>query len=461
MRFSELAGRRVGVWGAGREGLAAQRALSAQEPDRQVLVYTDKPVPTEDRARFQGRVAFASGDEGFDSLTACEVVIRSPGVSRYRPDVEGLAGDGVTVTTGTNLWFAEHGDERIVAVTGTKGKSTTATLIAHLLNRSGTRAVLCGNAGFPLLDHLHEDPLPDVWVLELSSFQASDLERGPSIGVLLNIHPEHLDWHGTPERYLADKLNMLTASPGTLAILNRLEPRVAGLAPRLEDVRWFGGEQELHVDVAGAIRDGLGDVLYEPGTLRLRGRHNALNACAALTAVAELGLDPAALPEPLASFQPLPHRLEPVGTFGGRSFVNDSISTTPAAAMAALDALSGDRIALIAGGYERGQDYTALGQRIADARNVDLVVGLPDTGKRIVAEVEKAAAAHVGPTGHGAPATRLAADIDEAVRVAAAGVPVDGVVLLSPAAPSYVQFKDFEERGAAFRLAAAHVEEAA
>ena len=194
--------------------------------------------------------------------------------------------------------------------------------------------------------------------------------------------------------------------------------------------------------------------MYEPGTLRLRGRHNALNACAALTAVAELGLDPGALADPLRSFQPLPHRLEPVGTFGGRSFVNDSISTTPAAAIAALESLAGSRIALIAGGYERGQDYTALARRIVESRAVELVVGLPDTGTRIVDEVKAAAPGGVLPT-------RLAADMEEAVRIGGGGRSVGGVVLLSPGAPSFVQFKDFEERGAAFVRAASHVEEAA
>ena len=104
------------------------------------------------------------------------MVIRSPGVSRYRPEAERLASSGVELTTGTNLWFAEHGDERVVAVTGTKGKSTTTSLIAHLLNESGVRATLGGNVGRPLLDILHVDEEPDVWVLELSSFQLDGVE---------------------------------------------------------------------------------------------------------------------------------------------------------------------------------------------------------------------------------------------------------------------------------------------
>ena len=447
MRFADLAGRRVGVWGAGREGLAAHRVLRAQDPEREVVVYTDRPVPTGEREPFGEGALFADGAAGFGELERCEVVVRSPGVSRYRPEVERLAAAGVELTTGTNLWFAEHGDERIVAVTGTKGKSTTTSLIAHLLNESGVRATLGGNVGHPLLDRLGADPPPDVWVLELSSFQAADLERGPSVGVLLNIHPEHLDWHGTPERYLADKLNMLTRRPGTVAVLNRADPRVEPLAEQLPLVRWFGDEVGLHADERGGIRRGA-DLLYEPGTLRLRGVHNALNACAALTAVAELGLDPAGLAGPLGSFEPLPHRLEPVGTHDGRTFVNDSISTTPAAAIAALNALAGSPIALIAGGYDRGQDYTALARRIVEA-GVEVLVGLPDNGKRIVAEVEA-----IG----GGPRTALAADVDEAVRLAAAGVPPGGTVVLSPAAPSFVQFRNFEERGAAFARAAARVE---
>jgi UDP-N-acetylmuramoylalanine--D-glutamate ligase len=447
MRFAELAGRRVGVWGAGREGLAAHRLLRDQDPGREVVVYTDAPVPPEEREAFGAGADFAHGADGFGRLAECEVVIRSPGVSRYRPEVERLRATGVELTTGTNLWFEEHGAERVVAVTGTKGKSTTSSLIAHLLNESGVRAVLGGNVGRAPLDILRVDPAPEVWVLELSSFQAADLQRGPSIGVLLNIHPEHLDWHGTPERYMADKANLFLRRSDTIAVLNHADARVAALAERLADVRWFGDERSLHADERGGIRRGT-EVLYEPGTLRLRGVHNALNACAALTAVEELGLDAATLGDALRSFEPLPHRLEPVGTYGGLTFVNDSISTTPAAAIAALRALAGGPIALIAGGYERGQDYTGLATAIVDS-TVELVVGLPDTGRRIVAEVEALR--------RDGPATTLAEDVDAAVAVASAGLSGPGTVLLSPAAPSYVQFRNFEERGQAFARAAARV----
>jgi UDP-N-acetylmuramoylalanine--D-glutamate ligase len=452
VRFSDLAGRRVGVWGAGREGLAAHTALRQQDPAREVVVYTDEEVPDERREAFGAGAQFEHGPDGFGALEGCEVVIRSPGVSRYRPEVERLGSSGVELTTGTNLWFAEHGDERVVAVTGTKGKSTTTSLIAHLLNESGVRATLGGNVGRPLLDVLDLDPGPEVWVLELSSFQAADLERGPSIGVLLNVHPEHLDWHGTAERYMEDKVNLLRRNPDCLAVLNWSDERVRELAGHLPNARLFGDIEGFHLDNDGAICRSL-DRLYEPDALRLQGRHNALNACAALTVVQELGLDATALGEQLGSFEPLPHRLEPVGVYGGRTFVNDSISTTPPAAIAALEALAGSRIAMIVGGYERGQDYAPLARRIVDS-GVQLVIGLPDTGKRIVAEVE-------GVEADQPPATRLAADLDEAVRVAAEGVPAGGVVLLSPAAPSYVQFRDFEERGLAFAQAAARVKEPA
>ena len=461
MRFSDLAGRRVGVWGAGREGLAAHSALREQDLAREVLIYTDESVPDERRDAFGAGARFEHGPDGFGALEACEVVIRSPGVSRYRPEVERLAASGVQLTTGTNLWFAEHGDERVVAVTGTKGKSTTASLIAHLLNESGVRATLGGNVGRPLLDVLHVDPQPDVWVLELSSFQAADLERGPSIGVLLNVHPEHLDWHGTPEQYMEDKVNLLRRNPDCLAVLNWSDERVRELAGHLPDVRLFADIEGFHLDADGAISRSL-DRLYEPDALRLQGRHNALNACAALTVVQELGLDAAALDEALGSFEPLPHRLEPVGVYGGRTFVNDSIATTPPAAIAALEALAGSRIAMIVGGYERGQDYAprltgfriiSLAAALAPSLlpSFSLLLSLPLAGCIGVSQ-KKAADSGARAALKGCRGTP---------RVAADGIPAGGVVLLSPAAPSYVQFRDFEERGLAFAQAAARVKEPA
>ena len=149
-------------------------------------------------------------------LSLCDVVVRSPGVSRYRPEAEALAAAGVEMTTGTRLWFAEHPAARAIGITGTKGKSTTASLVAHMAGRLGLDVRLAGNIGVPLASFLGpaDAAEPDLWVLELSSFQTSDLDASPSVGVLLNLYREHTDWHGTPERYRADKLNLFAHRAG-------------------------------------------------------------------------------------------------------------------------------------------------------------------------------------------------------------------------------------------------------
>jgi UDP-N-acetylmuramoyl-L-alanine---L-glutamate ligase len=211
LRISALDGKRVGIWGAGREGASAYRALIALTRASEIVVITDSAAPAGERLHFSDIPAarFAHGPAGLRALEACDVVIRSPGISRYRPEVERLSDAGVQMTTGTNLWMAEHANARTIAVTGTMGKSTSSALLAHLARARGEQVVLAGNIGEALLDHLAPAVPPDLWVLELSSFQTADLECSPAIAVVLNLVHDHLDWHGTYERYFADKLQLL------------------------------------------------------------------------------------------------------------------------------------------------------------------------------------------------------------------------------------------------------------
>ena len=195
LRISALDGRRVGIWGAGREGASAYRALIALSSPSEIVVVTDSAASAEERAPFSDRLAvrFAHGPAGLRALEACDVVIRSPGVSLHRPELKRLSDAGVQMTSGTNLWMAEHSDARTIAVTGSMGKSTTSALLGHLARARGERVVLAGNIGEPLLDHLDPAAPPDLWVLELSSFQTADLEGSPAIAVVLNLVHDHLD----------------------------------------------------------------------------------------------------------------------------------------------------------------------------------------------------------------------------------------------------------------------------
>jgi UDP-N-acetylmuramoylalanine--D-glutamate ligase len=438
MRVSELDGKRVGLWGAGREAAASFRALSAPAA---VVVATDEPVAPADRARFPD-ATFADGPAALDALLGCDVVVRSPGISRYRDELRALADAGVTLTTATNLWFAEHGDEHVIAVTGTKGKSTTASLVHALVSAAGARSELAGNIGRPLLDVDDAGGAPDVWVVELSSYQTADLERSPEIAVVVNLSREHLDWHGSERAYFDDKLALLRHGP-RLAVLNGRDARLLELAGDVEAVR-FGVAGGFDVADGDVVRDGR--PVVRMARTALLGEHNALNVAAALTAAEAAGWLPAEPEAAVAGFQPLAHRLQTVARDGELRFVDDSISTTPASAVAALRALAGGPVALLVGGQDRRQDFAPLAEAIAEHGQVRVVIGLPDNGDRALEAI-------VARGGAGVP-TRAAADLDEAVALARAALGDAGTVLLSPAAPSYGRFRDFTERGERFQAAA-------
>jgi UDP-N-acetylmuramoyl-L-alanine---L-glutamate ligase len=440
MRVCELDGARVGLWGAGREAAASFAALRAPAG---VVVATDAPVDADTRERFPG-ARFADGPQAWRALAGCDVVVRSPGISRYRSDVAALREAGVVLTTATNLWLAEHGDEPIVAVTGTKGKSTTASLVQRLAVAAGVRAELAGNIGRPLLEVLHPPRLPQLWVLELSSYQTADLERSVRVAVVVNLYREHLDWHGSEDVYFADKLALLAHGP-TVAVLNGRDARLLALAPDAGAQRVLFGVPGGYDVRDGWVVDGQRGVVDMARTALL-GEHNALNVAAALAAARAAGALPAEPQGAVDGFEPLAHRLQTVGRHDGVTFVDDSISTTPESAVAALQALGDRPVALLVGGHDRGQDFAPLAAAIAAHGQVRGVVGLPDNGQRALDAILAAA----GP----AVATLLAGDLDEAVALARTIAGDGGTVLLSPAAPSYGRFTDFTQRGAAFQAAA-------
>ena len=441
MRFSELEGRRVGVWGLGREGRSVARAISARLPDTPLLL-VDEGRPAGAADRWEGLPVV--GDVA--ALAACDVVVRSPGVSLYRPEVARLRAAGVALTSGTRLWFAEHPDARAIGVTGTKGKSTTSALIAHLAGARGLNVQLAGNIGRPLADLLAspEPVAADLWVLELSSFQTADLDASPGVGVLLNLYREHTDWHGTQERYWADKLNLFGHRPDMVSVLNHADPRVRARGAGLPHPRWFRAPEGFDVAAGGITRAGRP---YAPrASIRLEGEHNLDNVCAALAALEAVGVAGDDLVEALPGFRPLAHRLEPVLDRDGVLFVNDSIATIPEASVAAARALAPRPMVLLVGGRDRRQDYAALADYLAGPSSVVGVVGLPGNGSAILARLAEAGSPVPG---------ELADDMEDAVRRARRMIPRGGVVLLSPGAPSGDDFGDFEVRGDAFRAAVA------
>jgi UDP-N-acetylmuramoylalanine--D-glutamate ligase len=449
MHISELEHSRVALWGAGREAASTYRALGRAGRTDEVWVVTDAPATSRERSAFVGgpQARFAEGSSGIDALRSSDVIVRSPGISIYRPEMRYLKSCGVRLTTATNLWMADHEeDPRVLVVTGTKGKSTTASLITHMARHRGTHVELAGNIGVPLLDVQLPTTSIDLWVVELSSYQIADLEYFPATAIVLNLYPEHQDWHGSHEHYFRDKLKVLGGQDRVAAILSARDRRLGEIKlPR--HTSWFGRPDGY--DACGTEVTWKGETVLPSEANPLPGEHNALNICAALTALGVLGQSVPEPPVALKGFQPLPHRLETISAIGALSFVDDSISTTPETTIAALAALGDEPVALIAGGFDRGQSYDELA-RVIITSNVRAVIGLPETGARLLDAVSRRRSPEDSGSG---PQLVEVSNIDDAVDEATQALRGAGVVLLSPAAPSYGRFRSFEERGDRFRTA--------
>ncbi len=428
------------MWGAGREIGSFAEQLARRLPSARIVVAAFDSAPAEDvRDRLRAPAArIVTAADAVAALVDCEVLVRSPGVSIHRPELRALRQAGVPVTTATALWLAERGGEGVIGVTGTKGKSTTAALICHLARAAGRTALLAGNIGAPALDLLDCEPA-DVTVVELSSYHTADLQTGPQVALVTNVFREHTDWHGSEQAYRADKLRLLRLPGVRVGVLGR-DARDGGDI----EMRRFGVPDGWDVLAGGiALR---GELVAASSALPLLGDHNALNLCGALTALEAFGIAPPPLPASLSGFQPLAHRLETVAERDGVLWVDDSISTTPESTLAALASFPGRDVVLIGGGQDRGQDYAELGRVVAE-RGAS-VIGVPSTGPRLLAA---AADAGVAPT-----RALEAAGMREAVELAHTLGHPGAVILLSPAAPSYDNYRDFEERGERFRELAAH-----
>lgn len=416
------------MWGLGVEGTANLRRLRA-DGIVPTLVDDRPTVPSVD-----GLPILGTREGGLEALARCAVVVKTPGISRYRPDVAALEAGGVAVVGGLGLWLQEADRSRVVCITGTKGKSTTTAIVGHLLEALGYRCLVAGNIGrLPYDPDVGTDY--DFWAVETSSFQATDLGVSPPVVAVTALHPDHLDWHGDTETYYRDKLSACSQPGGALTVANgdsaELRARAAALGP---EVRW--------VSAADSPDD------TWPGALGLAGAHNRRNALIARACLVALGVaaeDDDALAAAAHGFEPLDSRLRPIGVVDGVAFVDDSLSTNALSVIAALDTYDTAPVALIVGGQDRGIDYAELGARLRGRTQPTLVVTLPANGPRIGAAISAAGA---GVT------VSDRADLEAAVATAFAwAVPRHATLLLSPGAPSFGQFANYEARADAFATA--------
>ncbi len=447
--------RPVAVLGFGKTGRAVLEHLLARDPGSPLLLFTDEPVnDAAARLAFERRgVRFLDGAAAFAGLAACRQAIVSPGFDGRSPRFAALRRAGVEIVSEIEFAFRQLRG-RVIAVSGSNGKSTTVSLIHHLLERAGRASRLAGNIGVPLIAEVNEVAAGSWAVLELSSFQLEEIESfRPEVAALLNITPDHLDRYASMEEYAAAKFNLFrNQRPEDWMVLNADDPRLAD-AGRLGRGRplWFSSSRRLE---RGACADG-GDLVLalDGGEERiplsrnpLRGGHNLENVMAAALACRAAGLDAGAIAAGLPSFRGLPHRMEAAGRVGAVEFINDSKATNVDAALKSVAGLDGELVVIL-GGKDKGSDFTPLVEPLR--RRARRVLLLGAAAPRIAAQLQDLR-------------ERLAPvrDLEEAVSRGYAELRSGGgTVLLAPACASFDMFDNFEHRGDTFKREVARLGE--
>jgi UDP-N-acetylmuramoylalanine--D-glutamate ligase len=447
VHLDDLNGKRIAILGDGAEGEAAARLLLTTLSPAHLGVFSN-------RESIRTCDAFAHAEHHLgplqaDALCTYDIAIKSPGIPLRTQGIVEAAAGGLVITSGTSLWLQTYRNVRTIGVTGTKGKSTTVTMIASALTACGHPARAVGNIGVPLLACAPPDTGIRYWVLELSSAQCADLAGTLDLAVLLNLSPEHLDWHGDVETYYAAKLRMLNLAPPGRRI-------IGGSCPVLAQ-RLAGDPDVIRCHQSASQAPSACLEPYPP--LRHHfGRHAHANACVASRVLAALGVPQPAIGPAIAAAPALPHRLEPIRRTEQALWINDSLSTTPLSVLAALDAFAGRPVILLLGGHDRGLPWDDAADAIAARRHQpEAIITMPNTGDRVASVIRAAAAARALRP----PRILAAEDMPTAVAIAhreAASIaaPEDTVVVLSPGAPSYHAYTDHAHRARAFAAAIDH-----
>jgi UDP-N-acetylmuramoylalanine--D-glutamate ligase len=437
MRLDHLAGACVAVWGAGREGRAAVEALP---PDAALTIVDDRPDSEAVRALASARRASVRRPAELLDGPGVDLVVRSAGVSVHGPVMRALIAAGVPVTSLLDLWLRHGAPATVVAITGTKGKSTTSLLVHGLLEAAGVRAGLAGNIGVPV----SQMPACDVAVVEVSSYQAADLTRSPTIGVLTNLGVDHLPWHdGRVEQYWTDKLNLF-AHDGLRTLLLGVDELPAPVPVEPARCRW---PREADLVVRGGVLERSATPLVDLRDTPLAPDHLAGNlALAGRAAEAALGrpLTEDECAVAVAAFRLPPGRLEVVAERDGVRWVNDVLASNPFAAAASLRAHADRPVLLVAGGDDRSVEPDELIAAIAAHGRVRAVYAMGPAGRRWQAALAEVAEVSVLDDD----------DVAAAAAMAGARARSGDVVLFAPGAPTTPAVGDWEVRGAAFRAAA-------
>ncbi len=411
----------IAILGFGREGKSALHLLQKYLPKTKICI-ADAQQGTFEYLETNPLISIQSGKNYLNGIENYDLIIKSPGVQL---DLNHKKLFGSKLSSLTAL-FMQFFHKQCIGITGTKGKSTTSSLIYHILHDAGRDSILAGNIGKPIFDCIELVAKNSIVVYELSAHQLELCRHSPHIAILLNLFEEHLDYFGSTKAYHDAKCNIYRFQDARDHLLLPEELKNIKNVPALQHII------NANANAAPA---------FTSDELKLPGKHNFLNALFAAKAASLLHIDAKKITESIKSFSGLAHRLEYLGTYKGIKFYNDSISTVPEATIAALKALP-DAHSLILGGFDRGINYQILADFLPKSR-VKKIYYMGEAGKRMMqlfqCNLPETISVHWLET------------LDEIVQHIFSKSPEDALCLLSPAAASYDRYKNFEERGSDFQ----------
>ncbi len=419
MLIEYLRERKVLILGFGREGRSTYDVIRRNLPDKHIGIADMRQIELDD-----ANVTLHCGEDYLDAIEKYETVIKTPGIS-FR-DV--AVSSNIEVTCQTDL-FLRFSKGVCIGVTGTKGKTTTSTLIYEILKQAGKNACLIGNMGIPVLDSLENgDALAAV--IEMSSHQLEYTTASPHIAVMTNIYPEHLDHYNGFSGYVSAKMNIIRHQVGC-------DYFICNASQNFDEYYNFSKTETNVIRVCE--NGGKGDeeiIAAAAANERLKGAHNKQNVCLAATAARCLGISEDDILEAIKNFKGIENRMEPIGEYYGIKFYNDAIATIPHAVECAVEALD-DVDTLIFGGMDRGIDYSGF-EKYLEKCKVRNIIGMPDTGVNICnLLLERGCTKNI----------IIANTMEEAVDAAFRFTEKGKSCIMSPAASSYNVYKDFEHKG--------------
>ena len=445
--MTQLKDKFVLVLGLGETGLSMLRWLSAQGARLRVADSRSEPPGLAEAARYVDAAQILCGPFNAAMFDGIELIAISPGIPLRDPVVASGVARGIPVVGDIELFaqnLPESNRPKVLAITGSNGKSTVTSMVEHLCRAAGKDAVAAGNISPAVLDVVAAcgAKQPEVWVLELSSFQLeTTFSLNADVATVLNVSEDHLDRYGSVDEYVAAKARVFRGNG--VQVLNRDDARSTAMALPGRAIVTFGLDMPRNEQDWGIERDG-GDIwllqgskrLLKAGELQVAGLHNAANALVALALCRAIGLPLPVLLDALRSFEGLPHRVQRVAEVDGVVYFDDSKGTNVGATVAALQGL-GRKAVLIAGGEGKGQDFAPLGPAVAQHARAVVLIG------RDAPLIEAAL------RGCGVPLLH-AMDMNDAVQQAARLVQRGDAVLLSPACASFDMFRNYAHRAEIF-----------